>query len=70
MIGLMRQAAEHKCKLLVFPELALATRWWMTDQLEIDSFFGRGMPREATRLLFDEAQRLGIGFYPGFAEIE
>jgi predicted amidohydrolase len=46
MLGLLRQAAEHKCNLVVFPELALTTffpRWWMTDQEEIDSFFEREM---------------------------
>jgi len=46
MLELLRQAAEHKCNLVVFPELALTTffpRWWMTDQEEIDSFFEREM---------------------------
>src|SRR5689334_20928356 len=34
LLALLRQAAEHKCNLVVFPELALTTffpRWWMTD---------------------------------------
>ena len=47
MLDLLRQAGEHKCNLVVFPELALTTffpRWWMTDQEEIDSFFEREMP--------------------------
>jgi N-carbamoyl-D-amino-acid hydrolase len=73
MLELLRQAAEHKCNLVVFPELALTTffpRWWMTDQDEIDSFFEREMPGNETAPLFNEAQRLGIGFYLGFAEIE
>ena len=58
---------------MVFPELALTTffpRWWMTDQQEIDSFFEREMPGPDTMPLFNAAQRLGIGFYLGFAEIE
>ena len=42
----------------------------MTDQREIDSFFEWEMPGEATAPLFEEAQRLGIGFYLGLAEIE
>jgi predicted amidohydrolase len=73
MLALLRQAAEHKCNLVVFPELALTTffpRWWMTDQEEIDSFFEREMPSNETAPLFSEAQRLGVGFSLGFAEIE
>ena len=62
MLELLRQAAEHNCNLVVFPELALTTffpRWWMTDQDEIDSFFEREMPGNETAPLFNEAQRLG-----------
>src|SRR6185503_3351677 len=73
MLELLRQAAEHKCNLVVFPELALTTffpRWWMTDQEEIDGFFEREMPSNETAPLFSEAQRLGVGFSLGFAEIE
>src|SRR5215510_6486054 len=73
MLDLLRQAAEYKCNLVVFPELALTTffpRWWMTDQDEIDSFFEREMPGNETAPLFNEAQRLGIGISFGFAELE
>ena len=73
MLDLLRQAAGHKCNLVVFPELALTTffpRWWMTDQEEIDSFFEREMPSNETAPLFSEAQRHGVGFSLGFAEIE
>jgi N-carbamoyl-D-amino-acid hydrolase len=72
MLALLRQAAEHGCDLVVFPELALTTffpRWWMTDQEEIDTFFEREMPSNETAPLFNEAQALGIGFYLGFAEL-
>src|SRR5262245_52965891 len=72
MIELLRQAASRGCELVVFPELALTTffpRWWMTDQEEIDSFFEREMPSNETAPLFNDAQRLGIGFYLGFAEL-
>jgi len=72
LVGLLRQAASHGCQLVVFPELALTTffpRWWMTDQEEIDSFFEREMPSNETAPLFNEAQRLGLGFYLGFAEL-
>src|SRR5262249_28240878 len=57
--------AEHNCRLVVFPELALTTflpRWWMPDQREIDSFFEWEMPSAVTAPHFNEAQRLGIGF--------
>jgi len=73
LMALLRQAGEHGCNLVVFPELALTTffpRWWMTDQAEIDQFFEQEMPSNETAPLFNEAQRLGIGFYLGFAEIE
>jgi predicted amidohydrolase len=73
MLELLRQAAAQGCHLIVFPELALTTffpRWWMTDQEEIDNFFELQMPSTATAPLFREAQRLGIGFYVGFAELE
>ncbi len=72
MLALLRQAAEHRCDLVVFPELALTTffpRWWMTDQEEVDTFFEREMPSNETAPLFNEAQALGIGFCLGFAEL-
>jgi predicted amidohydrolase len=72
MLELLRQAAAHRCDLVVFPELALTTffpRWWMTDQEEIDTFFEREMPSNETAPLFNEAQALGLGFYVGFAEM-
>jgi N-carbamoyl-D-amino-acid hydrolase len=72
MLDLLRQAAEHRCDLVVFPELALTTffpRWWMTDQEEIDAFFEREMPSNETAPLFNEARSLGIGFCVGFAEL-
>jgi N-carbamoyl-D-amino-acid hydrolase len=72
LIELLRQAAGHGCELLVFPELALTTffpRWWMTGQEEIDGFFEREMPSNETAPLFNEAQRLGVGFCLGFAEL-
>jgi len=72
LLDLLRQAKAHGCGLVVFPELALTTffpRWWMDDQAEIDAFFEREMPGPETRPLFDEARRLGIGFYLGYAEL-
>jgi len=73
MLDLLRQAGEHGCTLVVFPELALTTffpRWWMESEEEIDSFFERAMPSPETAPLFEGAARLGIGFYLGFAELE
>jgi len=72
LLELMREAHGRGCDLVVFPELALTTffpRWWMEDQAEIDSFFEREMPNPATRPLFETAERLGIGFYLGYAEL-
>ena len=72
MIALMRQAAAMGCQLVVFPELALTTffpRWHIESQDDIDSFFEREMPSQETRPLFEEAQRLSVGFYLGYAEL-
>lgn len=70
--ALMRTAAAEGAKLVVFPELALTTffpRWYMENQQEIDRYFERDMPGPETQPLFDEAKRLGIGFYLGYAEL-
>jgi len=72
LLELLREAHAMACDVVVFPELALTTffpRWYMQDQAEIDSFFEREMPGPRTRPLFDEAARLGIGFYLGYAEL-
>ncbi len=72
LLGLMRQAHAAGCDLVVYPELALTTffpRWPMNDPAEIDAFFEREMPGPETQALFDEAARLGIGFYLGYAEL-
>jgi predicted amidohydrolase len=72
LIAHLREARRMGCDIVVFPELALTTffpRWFMTEQAEIDSFFEREMPGAATQPLFDEARRLGLGFYLGYAEL-
>ena len=72
LLDLLGQAHERGCELIVFPELALTTffpRWWMEDPAEIDAFFEREMPGPDTRLLFEEARRLGIGLCLGYAEL-
>ncbi len=73
MLDLLRQAASHRCDLIVFPELTLTTffpRWWMTDQDEIDQFFEREMPSNETAPLFNAAREVSMAFYLGFAEID
>jgi predicted amidohydrolase len=72
MLDLLRQAHDRGCKLVVFPEMALTTffpRWFMEEQEEIDSFFEAEMPGPETRPLFEEAARLGMAFYLGYAEL-
>lgn len=68
----MREARERGCDVVVFTECALTAffpHWYMEDENEIDSYFEREMPSGDTRPLFDEAARLNIGFYLGFAEL-
>lgn len=72
MIELMREAKALGAQVVVFPELALTTffpRWYMADQAEIDQFFETEMPGPDTLPLFDEAAKLEIGFYLGYAEL-
>lgn len=72
MLALMRQAREHGCDLVAYPELALTTffpRWYFDKQSDIDAFFEAEMPSKETAPLFDEARKLGIGFMLGYAEL-
>jgi predicted amidohydrolase len=72
MLALMHQAKAHGCELIVFPELALTTffpRWYIEDPAELDAFYEREMPGPETPPLFEAAERLGIGFYLGYAEL-
>jgi hypothetical protein len=58
---------------VVFPELALTTffpRYWYEDgDPDLDTWYETEMPGPATKPLWDEAMRLGVGFYLGFAEL-
>jgi len=68
----LHHAHEMGCHLVVFPELALTTffpRWYMEDPQALNAFYEREMPGPETRILFDTAARLGIGFYLGYAEL-
>ena len=72
LIAMMRQARERGAELVVFTEMALTTffpRWLIEDEAELDSYYERDMPGPATQPLFDEAKKLGVGFYLGFAEL-
>jgi len=56
----------------VFPELALTTffpRYWMGEDEAVQRFFEPAMPNPKVQPLFDEAKKLGIGFYLGYAEL-
>ena len=72
LIALMREAKGRGAELVVFTELALTTffpRWLIEDEAELDSYYEAEMPGPETQPLFDEAARLGIGFYIGYAEL-
>lgn len=72
LVDLLRQAHGRGAELVVFPELALTTffpRWHLTEPAEIDAFFETEMPGPQTRPLFEEAKRLNVGFYLGYAEL-
>lgn len=69
--ALLHRAAALGARFVVFPELALTTFFprWELDPAERDAYFEREMPSAAVRPLFDDARRLGIGFYLGYAEL-
>jgi predicted amidohydrolase len=72
LLALLREAHAMRCELVAFPELALTTffpRWSIGDEAELDRFYETEMPGPETRLLFEEAARLGIGFSLGYAEL-
>ncbi len=72
LVALLREAHSKGADLVVFPELALTTffpRWWEEDQDAVDAWFETEMPGPETRLLFEEASSLGVGFCLGYAEL-
>jgi len=73
LVSLLRQAHGMGAKFVVFPELAFTTffpRYWYEKQEEVDrQFFESTMPSAETQPLFDEAKKLGVGFYIGYAEL-
>jgi predicted amidohydrolase len=72
LLVLLQEAHRRGAELVVYPELALTTffpRWHIDDEDEVDGWFEREMPSPATKPLFDEARRLGVGFCLGYAEL-
>ena len=72
LIEMMREAKSRGAEMVVYPELALTTffpRYWAEEADVRQRFFEAQMPNPQVQLLFDEAKKLGIGFYLGYAEI-
>jgi predicted amidohydrolase len=73
LLTMLREAHGRGAELVVFPELALTTffpRWFVDDIGEADHWYERCMPNDATRPLFDEAVKLGVGFCLGYALLD
>lgn len=72
LLQMMREAKARQADFVVFPELALTTffpRYWMDEAEAEERFFEPAMPNPRVQPLFDEARKLGIGFYLGYAEL-
>ncbi len=73
LVNLLREAHGMGAQFVVFPELAFTTffpRYWFENGAEVDSrFFEFTLPSADTQPLFDEARKLGVGFYIGYAEL-
>ena len=72
LLDMLRQAHDRGAQLVVFPELCLTTffpRWVIDDEAELDDFYETEVPSPQTAALFEEARKLGMGFYLGFAEL-
>ncbi len=72
LVEMLREAKSRGAEFVVFPELALTTffpRYWMEEAEAIQRFFETAMPNPRVQPLFDEAKKLGVGFYLGYAEI-
>ncbi len=72
MVALLREAKGRGAEMVVFPELALTTffpRYWVEQLTDADHYYEKSMPNQAVQPLFDEARRLSVGFYLGYAEL-
>lgn len=72
LIALLREAKGRGSQFVTFPELALTTffpRYWMSESEAQERFFERSVPGPETQPLFDEAKKLNMGFFLGYAEL-
>ena len=72
LVAMLHRAHGFGAQLVVYPEMALTTffpRWVLDDPNEADAYCEAAMPNPDVQPLFDEAARLGIGFYLGYAEL-
>ena len=72
LVEMMREAKGRGAEFVVFPELALTTffpRYWISDEEANEKYFEATMPNARVQPLFDEARKLGVGFYLGYAEL-
>jgi predicted amidohydrolase len=72
LVEMLREAKARGADVVVFPELALTTffpRYWMREEEAVERFFEKTMPNPAVQPLVDEARKLGVGFYLGYAEL-
>ncbi len=72
MLALMKEAHTAGCDLVVYPELCLTTffpRWFFGKQADVDVWFEKKMPNEATMPLFIKSKELGIAISFGYAEL-
>lgn len=72
LISMLEESASRGAELVVFPELALTTffpRYWMSEAEAVETYFEHSMPGPETLPIFDRAEKLGVGFYLGYAEL-
>ena len=72
MLVLLEEAKRGSVDFVVYPELTLTTffpRFFMEDQSEIDFWFEKEMPNEATKPLFKKCKEYDISISFGYAEL-
>lgn len=72
LLAMLNEAHSRGAQFVVFPELALTTffpRYWMSEEEAVAKFFEPSMPSKETLPLFEQAKKLEVGFYLGFAEL-
>tara|TARA_R110000772_G_scaffold231592_6_gene342747 strand:+ start:63191 stop:64126 length:936 start_codon:yes stop_codon:yes gene_type:complete len=72
LLDMMKQAKAKGADLVVYTETALTTffpRFHAENRADMDHWFERDMPNDATRPLFDYAADNSIGFSLGYAEL-